>query len=52
MKQIISWIVAIVIFVGWMILVGSPSTTETIIGLIIAGSTGVWVCNSFGCLDE
>ncbi|MDD3499788.1 hypothetical protein [Sulfurovum sp.] len=51
MKKIISLIIAIAIFIGWMFLVGSPSETETIIGLIIAGGVGLWLCNSLGCLD-
>ena len=49
MKSIISWIIAIAIFIGWMSLVGSSSTTETIIGLVLAGGVGLWVCESINC---
>ena len=49
-KQTIAGIVAILIFIGWMSLVGSPSENETIIGLFIAGGVGVWICNILGCL--
>jgi multisubunit Na+/H+ antiporter MnhE subunit len=43
MSQFISWIIAIVTFIGWMSLVGSPSTTETIIGLVIAAVAGFMI---------
>ena len=49
MKSIISWTISIAIFIGWMFLVGSPSTTETIIGLVIAGGVGLWICESINC---
>ena len=51
MKQFISWTITIAIFIGWMLLVGSPSTTETLLGLVIAGGFGLWVCSSLKCLN-
>jgi len=51
MKKVISLIITIGVFIGWMSLVGSPSETETIIGLCISGGVGLWVCNKLGCLD-
>lgn len=50
MKNAISWIVGIGTFIGWMSLVGSPSTTETIIGLIIAMVAGMGTCETLKCM--
>ena len=49
MKSIISWVVSIAIFVQWMGLVGNPSTTETIIGLVLSGGVGLWICDLIKC---
>lgn len=40
---IISWIIGISVFVCWMLLVGNPHVTETIIGLIISVVIGIWI---------
>lgn len=50
MKKIIAWIVGIGIFIGWMNLVGSPSETETVLGLGIALGAGIATCSFFNCL--
>ena len=42
--RIISLLVAIVFFVGFTMLVGSMSQTETIIGLILASVAGLGTC--------
>jgi len=40
-SMIIAIIVSVVIFMGWMILVGNPHVVETILGLIISTIIGV-----------
>ena len=49
MKKIISWIVGICVFIGWMKLVGSPSENETVIGLFIAFIAGFFTCKFLNC---
>ena len=47
--RIISLLVAIVFFVGFTMLVGSMSQTETIIGLILASVAGLGTCKILKC---
>ena len=47
--RIISLLVAIVFFVGFTMLVGSMSQTETIIGLILASVVGLGTCKILRC---
>ena len=47
--RIISLLVAIVFFVGFTMLVGSMSQTETIIGLILASVVGLGTCKILKC---
>ena len=49
MTKIISWIVGIVVFIGWMNLVGSPSEKETVIGLFFAFIAGFYTCKILHC---
>lgn len=41
--KILSFIIAVGIFMGWMSLVGSSHVFETIIGLVIAAGSGYWI---------
>ena len=47
--RIISLLVAIVFFVGFTMLVGSMSQTETIIGVILASVAGLGTCKILKC---
>jgi hypothetical protein len=51
MKYKFSFGVAFTVFIGWMQLVGNPSEKETIIGLVISGLSGLYVCNKLNCLN-
>ena len=43
MTKSIPVIVALSVFVVWMKIVGSPHLVETIIGLVLATVSGIWV---------
>ena len=47
--RIISLLVAIVFFVGFTMLVGSMSQTETIVGVILASVAGLGTCKILKC---
>jgi hypothetical protein len=48
---VVSWIIGISVFICWMILVGNPHVTETIIGLVISSGIGMWINNKIDPLD-
>jgi multisubunit Na+/H+ antiporter MnhE subunit len=50
--RIISLLVAIGVFVGFAMLVGSVSQTETIIGFILASIAGLGTCKIFNCFED
>ena len=52
MKKSITWITSIGAFIGFMSLVGSPSETETVIGLVIAFFVWLYVCNLLSCSTD
>lgn len=41
--RMLSFVVALLVFLGWMRLVGNPHVVETVIGLVIAVVAGLWV---------
>ena len=43
MAKAIGLIAALLVFVGWISLVGNPHVVETVIGLVIAAVVGVLV---------
>lgn len=50
--RIITLLVAVGVFVGFALLVGSVSQTETIIGLILASIAGLSACKIFNCFGD
>lgn len=50
--RIIALLVAVGVFVGFALLVGSVSQTETIIGLILASIAGLSACKIFNCFGD
>lgn len=43
MGQFLGLLTAVVVFISWMSLVGSPHVIETVIGLVIAMIVGLFV---------
>jgi len=43
MAKAVGLIAALLVFVGWISLVGNPHVVETVIGLVIAATVGVFV---------
>ena len=41
--RLLSVVIALLLFLGWMRLVGNPHVVETVIGLVIAVVAGLWV---------
>lgn len=50
--RIIALLVAVGVFVGFALLVGSVSQNETIIGLILASIAGLSACKIFNCFGD
>tara|TARA_R110000764_G_scaffold214741_1_gene301278 strand:+ start:141 stop:320 length:180 start_codon:yes stop_codon:yes gene_type:complete len=42
MPKVIALIVALLVFSGWLSVVGNPHVVETVIGLILAAVAGTW----------
>lgn len=48
LRMLVSWIVAIGVFIGFMSLVGSPHVVETIIGLVFGAFSGLFTYKKLG----
>lgn len=43
MSHLVSFIVGLLVFLAWVRIVGNPHVVETVLGLAIACSVGLWV---------
>ena len=43
MLRLIAFIAGLLVFLGWIRLVGNPHVVETIIGLVLWVGVGIWV---------
>lgn len=42
MPKVLALVVALLVFSGWLSVVGNPHVVETVIGLILAAVAGTW----------
>lgn len=43
MSKLLGFVVALIVFLGWMRIVGNPHVVETVIGLGLAVGAGIWI---------
>lgn len=43
MSRLIAFVAGLLVFMGWVRLVGNPHVVETVIGLVLGVGVGLWV---------